>query len=152
MTAADPDSYLEGGPHQVITLDDVSRIASALPGAIVHPDGHSFAALRGGKQKGFAWVWMQRVDPKKPKVPCTDVLAVRVAGEAEKQMLLAAAPSKFFTEAHYNGFPAILVRLEKVDEDEFIELLTDAWGCVVPARVRNAYVANKLKVDAEDAP
>ena len=47
-------------------------------------------------------------------MPNPKVLAVRVANEGEKQELLAADDEKFFTEPHYNGFPAILVRLAEV--------------------------------------
>ena len=57
------------------------------------------------------------------------MLAVRVAGPAEKEMLLGSDPVKFFTEPHYNGFPAVLVRLPEVGEDELRELITDAWRC-----------------------
>jgi hypothetical protein len=72
---------------------------------------------------------MERVEPKKPRVPRDDVLAVRMANQAEKEMLLRSDPEKFFTEPHYNGFPAILVRLPAVDVDELAEMLTDAWRC-----------------------
>ena len=44
-------------------------------------------------------------------------------------MLLGSDPVKFFTEPHYNGFPAVLVRLPEVGEDELRELITDAWRC-----------------------
>ena len=47
-------------------------------------------------------------------------------------MLLKSDPEKFFTEPHYNGFPAILVRLPAIDVDELAELLTDAWRCQAP--------------------
>jgi hypothetical protein len=85
-----------------------------------------------GKEKGFAWVWMERVEPGKARVPNPEVLAVRVANEGEKQGLIAADGDKFFTEPHYNGFPAVLVRLPAVDVDELRELLTDAWRCQAP--------------------
>jgi hypothetical protein len=88
--------------------------------------------MNRGKSKGFVWSWMERVEPKKPRVENVDVVAVRVAGEAEKELLLAADPDKFFTEPHYNGFPAVLVRLAAVDVDELGELLTDAWRCQAP--------------------
>ena len=67
---------------------------------------------------------MERVEPKKPRVPRDDVLAVRVANQSEKEMLLKSDPATFFTEPHYNGFPAILVRLPAIDVDELAELLT----------------------------
>jgi hypothetical protein len=47
-------------------------------------------------------------------------------------MLLAADPDKFFTEPHYNGFPAVLVRLPAIDTGELAELITDAWRCQAP--------------------
>jgi hypothetical protein len=71
--------------------------------------------LNKGKLKGFAWAWNERIEPKKPRVPNPEVLAVRVANQAEKEALLAADPEKFFTEPHYNGFPAVLVRLSSID-------------------------------------
>ncbi len=112
--------------------DDVRRIALALPEA-VEEDGHfAFSVMNRGKQKGFAWVWRERIHPKKARVPNLNVIALRVADEAEKQMFLAADAEKFFTEPHYNGFPAILVRLPAIEVDELAELITDAWRCMAP--------------------
>lgn len=88
--------------------------------------------LSKGKLRGFAWAWNERIEPKKPRVPNPDVLAVRVASLAEKEELLAADPEKFFTEPHYNGFPAVLVRLPVIDAGELAELITDAWICQAP--------------------
>ena len=65
-------------------------------------------------------------------MPNPEVLAVRVADLAEKEELLAADPDKFFTEPHYNGFPAVLVRLPAIDAGELAELITDAWRCQAP--------------------
>ena len=42
---------------------------------------------------------------------------------SDKQSLIAADPDKFFTEPHYNGFPAILVRLPAIEVAELDELL-----------------------------
>ena len=50
-------------------------------------------------------------------------------------MLLAADPDKFFTEPHYNGFPAVLVRLPAIDGDELEELIIDAWRCLAPQKL-----------------
>ena len=65
------------------------------------------------------------------------VLAVRVDGAEEKQQLLDADPARFFTEPHYNGYPAVLIRLSEVDVDELTELLTDAWWCMAPKDLRD---------------
>lgn len=48
-------------------------------------------------------------------------------------MLVEADPTKFFTEPHYNGFPAILVRLIAVDVGELEALLLTAWRCQAPS-------------------
>jgi len=48
------------------------------------------------------------------------------------EMLLASDEEKFFTEPHYNGYPAILVRLPTIDVDELAELITLAWRCQAP--------------------
>ena len=110
-------------------LTDVERIAASLPGTTEGNNGGQFAfsVLNKGKHKGFAWTWMERVQPKKPRVPNPGVLAVRVPSLSDKEALLATDSSKFFTEDHYNGFPAVLVRLGAIDIDELEELLVDAW-------------------------
>jgi len=110
---------------------DVRRIALSLSEVAEATDGFGFS-VRG---KGIAWVWLERLEPKKARVPQPAVLAVRVANGQEKEALLAAAPETFFTEPHYNGYPAVLVRLAAVDEAELRELLTDAWRCQAPKRL-----------------
>ncbi|MFN8440551.1 MAG: hypothetical protein U0175_07280 [Caldilineaceae bacterium] len=119
-------------------LTDLQRIALSFP-ETTHEEGHiAYAVLNKGKSKGFAWVWMERVDPKKPKVPNQGVIAIRVQNNLEKEMLIEAQPAKFFTEPHYNGFPAILVRLAAVDAVELEALLLNAWRCQAsPALVKS---------------
>ena len=111
---------------------DVRRIATSLPEVVEADDRFAFSVLNRGKPKGFAWVWMERIEPKKARIPQPDVLAVRVGNDYEKQMLLEADREKFFTEPHYNGFPAVLVRLATIGVDELEELITDAWRCQAP--------------------
>ena len=113
----------------------MSRIALALP-ETTEPESHfAFSVLKKGKQNGFVWAWNERVEPKKPRVPRRDVVAVRVIHQIDKEALLASDEEKFFTEPHYNGYPAILVRLAAVDADELRELLTDAWRVRAPQRL-----------------
>jgi hypothetical protein len=123
------------------TQDDVRRLALALPATSEGEDTFGFSVRHGAKEKGFAWAWNERVEPKKPRVPNPEVLAVRVANEEEKHRLIAAEPRKFFTEAHYNGFPAVLVRLAEVDATELEELLIDAWTSQAPRALVKEYEA-----------
>jgi hypothetical protein len=106
--------------------EDVRQIALSLPGTREGTERFAFSVEVKGKSKGFAWVWLERVDPKKPRVPRADVLAVRVRDQAEKAALLAGDPDLFFTEPHYNGFPAVLVRLPKVTKAQLRKLIVDA--------------------------
>jgi hypothetical protein len=124
---------------------DVRRIALSLPGTIEGVDRFAFSVHNRGKEKGFAWAWMERVTPKKPRVPRADVLAIRVAGQQDKEMLLAADAVKFFTEPHYNGFPAVLVRLPAVGVDELAELITDAWRCQAPRALVESFERHQAR-------
>jgi hypothetical protein len=114
------------------TQADVRRIALSLPAANEATDRFAFSVPNKGKLKGFVWVWMERVVPKKPRVPNPAVIAVRVANEGQKSALLSADGKKFFTEPHYDGFPAVLVRLEAVSVADLKVLIAEAWRCQAP--------------------
>jgi hypothetical protein len=111
---------------------DVRRIALSLPETEEARNHFAFSVRNKGKLKGFVWVWMERVAPKKPRVPQPDVIAVRVANLDDKDSLLALNPAKFFTEPHYKGFPAVLVNLPSVTVGELKPLITEAWRCQAP--------------------
>jgi hypothetical protein len=114
------------------TQKDVRRLAMSLPEVVEAEDHFGFSVRHGDKAKQFAWAWHERVDPKKPRVQNNEVLAIRVADQGVKEMLLRADPEKFFTEPHYNGFPAVLVRLKAIKPKELGELLTEAWCAMAP--------------------
>lgn len=111
---------------------DVRRIAMALPGTVEAEDRFAFSVENKGRLKGFAWVWLERKEPGGPRIPEPDVLAVRVRDQAEKAALLAGDPERFFTEPHYNGFPAVLVRLPGLTRAQLQKLLVEAWRCQAP--------------------
>lgn len=111
---------------------DVRRIALSLPETREEQGHFAFSVLNRTKYKGYAWVWMERVQPRKPRIACNDVLAVRVANLDAKEMLLLADERKFFSEPHYEGFPAVLVRLKEIGRSELRALLTEAWATQAP--------------------
>jgi hypothetical protein len=118
------------------TQADVRRIALSLPETEEAPNHFAFSVRIKGKPKGFVWVWMERVTPKKARVPQPKVIAVRVASLEDKDFLLALDPTKFFTERHYNGFPAVLVRLPAVTARELRPIITEAWRCMKETPLR----------------
>ncbi len=117
---------------RMASRDDVRRIALSLPATVEDPDRFAFAVLGKSKPKDFVWVWLERIEPKKARVPNAKVVAVRVADAGEKAALLASSSRTFFTEDHYNGYSAVLVRLAAIRRDELEELLADAWRCTAP--------------------
>ena len=63
-----------------------------------------------------------------------DVIVVLV-DEDEKEALLRSEPKVFFTTPHYDGYPAMLVRLSAIDPDELREVLVESWRRVAPKRL-----------------
>ena len=116
------------------TQSDVRRIALALPGVREEDGWFAFSVKNKGKHKAFVWIWLERKEPKKARVPNPKVLAVRVADGADKAALLGVDAEKFFTEPHYNGYPAVLVRLPKVTVPELRALIGEAYRCMAPKR------------------
>ena len=111
-------------------INDVRRIALALPDVVA--DGQT---LRVNGHL-VAWPWMQRIDPKKARVANPDVLVVRVASELDKQALIDLDPAVFFTEPHYDGYAAILVRLPLIKKPLLAKLLSDSWALAKTKRRR----------------
>ena len=121
----------------VATLEDARRIALALPAT---SEKVSWGSLHWRvRDRGFAWERpLRKTDLAAlgDDAPTGEVLGVRVADEEEKQSLVAAEPAVFFTIPHFDGWPAVLVRLEAIDVDELTEVITDAWLDRAPARLR----------------
>jgi hypothetical protein len=111
--------------------DDVRRLALALPEVEeIDCDGFDFRVAG----KGFVWSYPERL-PGKPRVLRTDIAVLFVGDEAEKQALLLGEPHLFFTEPGYDGWPLVMLRLPRVDEDRLAELITDAWRMRAPEEI-----------------
>lgn len=121
------------------TWDDVRRIALALP-----ETGEQAGDLPRWtvKDKGFAWERPLRPSDLKAlgdAAPDGPILCAYVADVGVKEALVADDPGVYFTTPHFNGFPAILVRLEHITVDELDELLTEAWFTRAPRRLAKQY-------------
>jgi hypothetical protein len=113
----------------VLTLDDVARLALALP-EVIESDrrGSRTWAVAG---KVFAWerpytkADLKRIgDQPHPSEP---LLAVRVADLHEKEALLAEGRPGIFTMPHFDGYAAVLVELKAARKPDVRDLLTDGW-------------------------
>ena len=95
------------------------------------------------KDKGFVWERPLRradLDALGDAAPDGPILAARVVDVGMKQALLADDPDVFFTTPHFDGYPAILVRLDWIAVDELDELIVEAWLARAPKRLAKEYL------------
>lgn len=120
-------------------VDDkqLEALALALPEVAggVSPSGQ-FGFDVGGK--GLAWAYLARAAPKAKRELVPGVVAIRCPMET-KDLLLEAAPDRFFTDDHYRGYPAVLVRLAEIEADELAGLLKQAWKVVAPKAIQKRH-------------
>ena len=67
--------------------------------------------------------------------PQGDILGVRVADEGVKFALIAGEPELYFTTPHFDGYPAVLVKLAAIDERGLRQLIVEAWLTQAPKRL-----------------
>ncbi len=82
-------------------------------------------AFRVGS-RGFVWPYPERIAPKRPRVTRFDIFVMWLGNDADKQALLFGEPDIFFTTDHYNGYPAVPVRLDAISNDRLVEVIADA--------------------------
>lgn len=99
------------------TWADVERICRALP------DAEETTSYRQPcfKVNGRPFVNVGRVEGA----------IVTRAPDEERDLLIQARPDAYFSTPHYDGWEAVLVRLDSVDEDELAGRLEDSYAFMV---------------------
>jgi hypothetical protein len=119
-----------------MTLQDVRRLALALPGA---SERTSYGNVAWGVgDKTFAW---ER--PLRPAdlaflgkdAPSGTIVGIRTADLEMKDAMLASDPKIFFTTPHFDGYPAVLIRLDKISASKLRSVLVDSWLARAPKRM-----------------
>jgi hypothetical protein len=128
----------------VATFDDVRRIALALPETTeaISRDLRHWRV----KDKGFVWERPLRrsdLEALGDSAPDGPILGVRVEHLVAKEALLADDPDVYFTTPHFDGYPAVLVRLDRISLDELQEAIVEAWLVRAPQRLADAYLAEQ---------
>jgi len=126
-------------------MADLDELALALPEAAkeLSEDGRPAYRVHG---KLFCCQRGRRADALDPETGerLDDVLMFRVADLDVKDLLLADARGIFFTTSHFDGYPAVLVRipqLERLDREELGDLVAEAWLTRAQKRVAKAWLA-----------
>jgi hypothetical protein len=120
----------------VATWDDVASIVGDLP-LIDERSPHEWRVGR----KLVAWERPLRQSDREAltalgiEPPEGDILGVRLADEGVKFALIADEPGLYFTTPHFDGYPAVLVKLAAIDELGLRELITEAWLTQAPKRL-----------------
>lgn len=125
--------------------DDVRRIALALP----ETSERASRNLRQWqvKDKGFVWERpLRRADLEAlgDDAPDGPILGARVEHLVAKEALLAADPAVYFTTPHFDGYPAILVRLDRIGLEDLREVIVEAWLARAPKRLAKSYIETSL--------
>ncbi|MCV7428174.1 MmcQ/YjbR family DNA-binding protein [Mycobacterium montefiorense] len=118
------------------TWDDVARIVGELP-LVSEQSPHDW---RVGKK---LLAWERPLRPSDRAALCAsgmeppegDLLGVRVSDEGVKFALVADEPRIYFTTPHFNGYPAVLVKLAEIDVRGLEELITEAWLTQAPKKL-----------------
>jgi hypothetical protein len=131
----------------MIGFDDVARLALAMPDTVEGVrHGHRCWSVAG---KVFAWerpfskADVRRFGDEVP--PAGPILAIRVADLGEKQAVLAANPTAFFTIPHFEGYAAVLVQLRTVRTKPLREALLDGWLACAPSELAATYVSESSR-------
>jgi hypothetical protein len=126
-------------------MADLDAFALSLPQATknVSDDGRPSYLVHG---KLFCCHRNRRPDAVDPQTGerLDDVLMFRVADLGIKELMVADDRSIFFTTPHFDGYPAVLLRipdLDRVDSDELYDLVAEAWVTRAQKRVAKAWLA-----------
>lgn len=129
-TMADLDELALSLPQTTKELSEDGR-----PAYRVH--GKLFCCQRGRRKDAVDERTGERLD---------DVLMFRVADLGVKELLLSDARGVFFTTPHFDGYPAVLVRipsLARLDREELHDLVAEAWLTRAQKRVAKAWLAEQ---------
>ncbi|HET7814739.1 MAG TPA: hypothetical protein VFL13_10245 [Candidatus Baltobacteraceae bacterium] len=128
------------------TLNDVRRLAMALPEVAEHPsyDGQASWTVKG---KGFVWERPLRKSDLAElgdDAPSGPILGVRTEDLEMKDAMLASEPGIFFTTSHFDGYPSVLVRLNKIGLKLLKQVIVDAWLTRAPKRLANEFLKDRV--------
>ncbi len=129
----------------MVSMDEAAQSALALAGVTEGVRYGTRAWSVGGKvfawERPFSKADIKRFGTVAP--PDGAILALSVEDLGEKAAILAAHPTSFFTIAHFEGYPAVLIQLSRVSADELEEAMVDAWLVCAPRALADEYLLER---------
>ncbi len=126
------------------TWDDVRRLALALPETSERESrGHRQWRV---KDKLFVWERPLRqsdLTALGDGAPDGPILGARVEHVVAKEALVADPSGVYFTTPHFDGYPAILIELDRISLADLEEVTVEAWLARAPKRLADAYLAER---------
>jgi hypothetical protein len=127
----------------VATFDDVRRLALELP----ETQERESRGRAQWRVRDKLFVWERPLRPSDVRAlgeaaPTGAILGARVEHLVAKEALLADDPAVYFTTPHFDGYPAVLVRLGEIAEPDLHELIVEAWLTRAPKRVAQEFLDN----------
>jgi hypothetical protein len=127
------------------TMADLDELALSLPQTTkeVSEDGRPSYLVHGKMFCFHRGLRRDAIDPQTGE-RLDDVLMFRVPDIGVKELLLSDARGVYFTTPHFDGYPAVLMRigdLARVDRDELYDLVVEAWLTKAQKRVAKAWLA-----------
>jgi hypothetical protein len=124
--------------------DDVRRIALELP----QTAERSSRGLASWRVRDKLFVWERPLRPADIRAlgdgaPTGPILGARVEHLGAKEALLADDPGVYFTTPHFDGYAAVLVRLDVIASDELEQLVVEAWLASAPKRVAKEFIDSR---------
>ncbi len=122
------------------TLDDLRRIADALPGS--EERAMTSGAAWFVRRKLYAWEchpWPSIPDDVRKIVASELVVGVKVAEKMDALALVQMAPDVFLRTTTPWGEPKIAFRMAGIDEEHLAELVTEAWRIQAPKYLRREF-------------
>lgn len=128
------------------TLDDVRRIALALPEVEERPSHRDWRV----RNKPVVWERpLRQADYQAlgDDAPQGTIIGIRVPEVADQQALVQSGPEAVFITPHFEGWPAVLVELDRISVEELTELIVDAWLTQAPRRLSKPWLETHRHAD-----
>ena len=125
-----------------VNFDELRRMMLSFPGV---EEGPSYGTP-GFKLRGR---FLARLADRRRKDPRglgpDDVLVLKGVDEDEKAFLMGTQPETYFITDHYRGYPAVLIRLARIEAADLEALIGECWRRQAGKKLISAYEAARTR-------